>query len=697
MKQVTLPTTAAKHPEPQPAAAPAPPARPQGADPWWAWPLRLFVPPLLTAGLLWLCFFPMAWGWLAWVAVVPLLTLLRSRMWPWATYFAALLGGLAFYLPVLRWMPVADDRMSYAWLALSLYCSLYFCATLLLVRWLERRTPLPLVVTLPVVWVSLEYLRSFLMTGFAWYFLGHTQHAFLPIIQVCDLGGVYMVSLLVAAANAWVFEVLYALPGFRRALGQQGPGVPPLSRNCLGWRRLALHGGAVAVLVMAALVYGVVRMDQDESTRGPRIALLQSNVDQRIRNTPLTAGNADSRGMFNGIVLHMTALYATGLDSQLNAEMVVWPETSYPADWKQTSPAVPTRLIPQYWADWETDFRKDLQTYVGSGRRPTLLGLNTEVLTEVEEKDTGRGFSVSVDKKRTRYNSALMVHGNGGVGQRYDKIHRVPFGEYMPLRDWLPFVDRYAPYKWDYSITPGDELTRFELGQYCFGVLICYEDSDPFLARQYAVAGRDGRAVDFLIDMSNDGWFDGSSEHEDHLALCRFRAIEARRAVARSVNMGISAVIDGNGRVLKTRETAVLDPLTKKRVLIWSVLEVNGQTAELPVSEWSKHKKVAGVVVANIPIDHRFSLYAHLGDWLPIGGWSVLGLVLVGSVVGRLRAADPAVRGREGNRVHAKGKTVRDGTNPAAPGGAGGADVPGGSGRVTDVRKQNGLPGESGG
>src|SRR5689334_23046765 len=126
MKQVTLPATVAKHPEPLPAAAPAPQARAAGGgEPAWAWPLRLFVPPLLTAGLLWACFFPLAWGWTAWFAVVPLLTLLRSRVRPWATHVAAFLGGLAFYLPVLCWMPVADERMVPPWLALAIYCSLY--------------------------------------------------------------------------------------------------------------------------------------------------------------------------------------------------------------------------------------------------------------------------------------------------------------------------------------------------------------------------------------------------------------------------------------------------------------------------------------------------------------------------------------------------------------------------------------------
>jgi apolipoprotein N-acyltransferase len=198
-----------------------------------------------------------------------------------------------------------------------------------------------------------------------------------------------------------------------------------------------------------------------------------------------------------------------------------------------------------------------------------------------------------------RFNSALLIQPNGREGPRYDKMHRVPFGEYVPLRDWLPWMNQFAPYDFDYSIVPGDEFTRFPLGDHAFGVVICYEDTDPYLARQYVRPDR-GQPVDFLINISNDGWFNGTSEHEEHLAICRFRAIECRRAVARSVNMGISAVIDGNGRV-----------------------------RELPGANWSESKKVAAVLPVNVPLDRRTSLYAAWGDWLPWTCWGLLGMGLV--------------------------------------------------------------------
>jgi apolipoprotein N-acyltransferase len=157
-------------------------------------------------------------------------------------------------------------------------------------------------------------------------------------------------------------------------------------------------------------------------------------------------------------------------------------------------------------------------------------------------------------------------------------------------------MNTFAPYDFDYSIRAGERLTRFTLSRYSFGVVICFEDTDPYLARQYVRTDSAVQPVDFLLNISNDGWFDGTSEHDQHLAICRFRAVECRRAIARAVNMGISAVIDGNGRVVA-----------------------------LPGPTWARSKRIAAVLTATIPIDGRSSLYARWGDWFPGACWLLLG------------------------------------------------------------------------
>jgi apolipoprotein N-acyltransferase len=293
--------------------------------------------------------------------------------------------------------------------------------------------------------------------------------------------------------------------------------------------------------------------------------------------------------------------------------LIVWPETSYPADWTEPAPGVAVKDLPRKEQEYIDD-SKDLARRVAKRwQTNVLLGLNVEV--------------VGANDWRRRYNSALLVRSDGQAGGHYDKMHRVPFGEYVPLVDWFPWMKNYAPYDHDYSVAIGENFARFPLGAYRFGVVICYEDTDPSLARQY-VGGDGGPPVDFLVNISNDGWFDGTEEHEQHLAICRFRAIECRRAVVRAVNMGVSAVVDSNGRVLQPQRIAE-SGRTKLPFAEWAVQDKH----YLPASDWGRFKKVAGVLTVTVPIDSRSSFYALHGDWLPWLCWLIIGLGLIRAVV----------------------------------------------------------------
>ncbi|MCI0456235.1 MAG: apolipoprotein N-acyltransferase [Gemmataceae bacterium] len=649
--------------DPDPAATPTPASAAVGPRP------HLALPAVASAGLLYLCYFPVAWGWLAWVALVPLLCLVRARASRRRVFFAAYLGGLLFFWPVLQWMRVADYRMYYTWAMLATYCALYFPAAILIVRRLDRNTRLPLVVTFPAVWVALEFARSFLLTGFAWYYLGHAQHDYLALIQVADLGGAYTVSLLVAAVNVCVFEALYAWAGFRNLLNLPGKG-ETATPTAVRW--LVVQAVVVAALVGAALGYGSYRLGENAFTPGPRLALLQSNLDQRIRNAAAVKDAPDSEEAQGKVFDHCYNLFLYSVDRRVQMarpDLVVWPETSFPVSRLEVADELPVNQVPEK-------------------RRGEVLN-NHEVFSDFAKKkcevDTLLGLTtfVTVDSKgnEIRYNSALLLRADGSTGGRYDKIHRVPFGEYVPFRDWFPWMDAFAPYESNYSIRPGERLTRLQAGKHRFGVVICFEDTDPFLARNYGVATADGPAVDFLVNISNDGWFDGSSEHDEHLAIARFRAVETRRSVARSVNMGISAMIDGNGRVLAPTHVVAIDKdgrvlqrvpsltdrqylrwvtvpkgasLTRQQhatdwrvfreiqeevlasapnvKLVWMVLPGERQAArDLDVSDWHLFKQVAGVFTDDIPLDGRTSLYSRWGDWLALicCGLVVLALIWI--------------------------------------------------------------------
>jgi apolipoprotein N-acyltransferase len=588
--------------------------------------------------LLWMCFQPLGFGaYLGWLAFAPFLILVRSQAKPWFLYMSAFVCGLVFFVPVLAWMRVADRAMIGAWLTLSVYCALYFPAALFCIRRLESWN-LPLVLATPLVWVAFEYVRCFLLTGFPWYLLAHTQHDFLSMIQISDLGGVFLVSFLVVAVNAFLFDCAYQFPEVRAWFGQKDlepyryySSLEIANRGVMAdwlFRRNLLHEGAILALVLISTYsYGVFRLGQSHFRPGPTVCLLQSNLDQRLRESN------DDRSA-KKTTEHFTALcMRAAFDHNPRPDILIWPETSYPRPWVEVSRDLPVGEVPDKWRDAEIDVRQALSDLAGEHTQiPHLLGINTHFLD-------ARG-------KHRRYNSALLLKPvtqpdgkvKGRVEGKFDKIHRVPFGEYVPLVDWLPFLAWLTPYEGDFGIQSGEKLTRFELGPYHFGVLICYEDTDPFMARRYLDKTEDGEPVDFFVNISNDGWFDGSSEHEEHLAVSRFRAIECRRSMVRAVNMGVSAVIDGNGRVLRPREYPNTNPP------VWVVEEDPLRPSDMPASEWHKYKKRSGTLTATVPIDQRFSLYACTGDWLPIGCW--MGLLSAGgwSVVRRRRALPP-VRG----------------------------------------------------
>jgi apolipoprotein N-acyltransferase len=410
------------------------------------------------------------------------------------------------------------------------------------------------------------------------------------------------------------------MEGFRALCGLE-PKVSPTNADnpgtAVGW--LIGQASAVVLLLGGTVAYGFFRLGQAEFRPGPIVALLQSSIDQRIRNLGPAEQGGEAEKARRGMLQEYGLLVYCAKSQSPRPHLIVWPETSYPETWFDISPKLDLHDVDPQWAQIQrfTHMRFQKMVIERSGIS-NLIGVQARILEHAGQKPT-------------KYNSAILLQGDGAYDGRYDKIHRVPFGEYVPLQDWLPFMAYFAPseYEEDFSIRAGTKFTRFPLGKHRFGVIICYEDSDPCLARQYGRDHADGPPVDFLLNISNDGWFDGTSEHEEHFALCRFRAVEARRAVARAVNMGISGVIDGNGRVQAPEFMGRYEGIS-----IWAINGTkDGWTPTLAVSDWKYFKKTPGVLTAIIPIDSRTSFYALWGDWLPIGCWCGLGLALAWALV----------------------------------------------------------------
>ena len=407
-----------------------------------------------------------------------------------------------------------------------------------------------------------------------------------------DAGGVYLVSAVVAAVNGAVYEWALRMRPYQWLVG-----IPSAWRARTFHRETVVTAGT-ALFALVVVGYGTYRMIHPPFANGPRVAAIQENI-------PQTEKMEDVRGLFQ----RYDRLCTSAANASPKPDLVIWPETCYPGSWYLLADGADLSAAPA-----------DVRQEVGEGLNDNAL------LVRHAKENWGANVLLGLNaveydgKKLWKSNSAVLLRPDGGAdATRYDKMHLVPFGEYVPLKETFPWLQEFTPYKHDYSCRPGDTFALFGIKpqdpkvkkrDLTFGVLICYEDSDPSIAREYnPSSGRPG--ADFLVNMSNDGWFDGTEEHEQHFAICRFRAVESRRSVVRAVNMGISGIIDPDGRV-----------------------------KELPDYEWSTSKKTIAIVAGEVPLDSRGSFYALAGDWMPALCWI---LVFAGLGLARWRGKAEAV------------------------------------------------------
>jgi apolipoprotein N-acyltransferase len=345
----------------------------------------------------------------------------------------------------------------------------------------------------------------------------------------------------------------------------------------------------VAAVIITTITYGKWRITQSERfvKPGPMVGSVQSNIPQSVKST----GEA-SDVIFDKLLDHSSQAAAAG------AQLIIWPETMVQAILNE-------RVWPHIYAGEEY---KDYHQKIAQHAKDKAFILVGAYGGDVTIQENGQLHI-------PRYNSAFMYRPDGTKDEKwYSKIHLVLFGEVVPFYRTFPALYRllmkFVPenYQYNYSLEPGTEYTVFEIADdpnqpvetYRFGVLICYEDTIPKIAREFAKPENGKKNVDFLVNISNDGWFvrftDGktipTTELPQHTAVCTFRAIENRLAVVRSVNTGISCIIDSLGRV------------------------TDGYTAgDLPQNALQR-TGMAGWFVDRLPIDKRITVFSRYGQWL---------------------------------------------------------------------------------
>ena len=537
----------APKPKPAPAAVDDPPL----------WRSPTFGLALAGSLLLWCAFPPLSWWLLAWIAPLPWLWLiLLPRLPGRQPYLAIWLAGFVHWLALLQGIRLAHPALYGGWLALSWYLAFYLPIFVALTRVAVHRLGISVVFAAPVVWVGLELIRGHLLTGFSLALLAHTQVPWPMLLQVSDLAGAYAVS----------FVVMFAAACLARVVPIEVMGSRPLPRT--------LNPALLAIgLIAAVLGYGAWRLNQPlpKSTSQPiRVALIQGSRDTKFIDDPREASN-----YFGQTFEEYQQLTTHARSDNQRLDLVVWPESMFvmPEQLIVEPVAGGTKENAEYDARFQAVLAGEaarVNVVASDGARQAtpvclLVGTNTWVF--------GPGA------ERRSYNSALLVQPDGKVVSRYYKMHAVMFGEYIPLGDLFPWIYRLTPMPGGLSV--GDGPLAFTVSGLNLSPSICFESVVPHLIRDQIVQlGRQGQPPDVLVNVTNDGWFWGSAILELHFRCSIFRAIENRKPMIIAANTGISAWIDGSGRVLAR------GPRRDRQVL-----------------------------VADVTPDGRASPYHWIGDW----------------------------------------------------------------------------------
>lgn len=462
---------------------------------------------------------------LGWVGTAPLImAIVRERKF-WRSMLLGTVTGTIFYAGSSYWVTYSMHNYGDLSLLACYVILIIFSATLGVFTGLFgaalglaiKRLGGWSILSAPVLWAASEWLRL-KITGMGWNPLGYSQ-AFQPsVIQVARFGGVYIVSaIMVAASAALVFALVYL---------ERRRGIVVLTA-----------AGAIAI---AAVLYGESLRPEASDTGSVLAAAIQPNI-------PIDGAWDDpsfSEQMFQRHVTLSEQAVQANKDSSPGIDLIIWPESGMNFEY-----------------DRDTTLRQRLAEFVR--RNQIYLLMNTW------------GFHPDSVGAHIEYNSAVLIAPSGEKIAQYDKNALVPFGEYIPARNWIPFLSNVKALVGD--ITPGTSLTISEVDGAKIGTIICFETTRPELARELRTKG-----ATVLIQLSNEAWFGPTSAPRQMLASAIFRAVENNFQVIRAANSGVSACIDGYGLV--RGETPMFDTATR----IWKI-RTDAESGDQRPTFYSRH------------------------------------------------------------------------------------------------------------
>jgi apolipoprotein N-acyltransferase len=446
---------------------------------------------------------------LAWFALVPLFLAINGQSVKTGFWLGGI-TGLVYFSGTVFW--VSNSIHFYGGIALlpAALITLLLCAYLALYPALfgaaavhmSNNYPKVFFFSMPVLWTALELARTYVFSGFPWSLLGYSQYSVLPVIQFADITGVYGVSFLIVLVNASAAAIIMDRKNLHVAI-------------------------TAAILVALVLVYGFAKLHAPERSDTITISVAQGNIEQDKKWDPVY--QAGTISIYKRLTLEAM---------KQHPDLVIWPETATPF---------------YFAAEGQRDrvFTQDLVDFVKQNQVPLLFGSPT--------------YEIKPNRQIVGRNSAFLLSGDGRIDGEYHKIHLVPFGEYVPLKKVLFFVDKMVQAIGDFK--SGSEYTVMTLPygttdqrretKLC--TVICYEIIFPNLVRQFV-----DRGAAIVTTITNDAWFGKTAAPYQHFSMAVFRAVENRVPIARAANTGISGFIDSRGRILETSGIFTEAQLTHK-------------------------------------------------------------------------------------------------------------------------------------
>ena len=540
-------------------------------------------------------------GLFAWSATGPLRRRDYACVWIGSAVVWAVSQWWTFQVAALGFVPLIAIQSG--WLVLTL--------------WAARRVNVAfgwraMGVAFPFVWTGVEFLRAeVFMGGYAW---GLTSQFFIDstLAHVARWGGTYLVTFAVVAFTL-VFFGLWRLVYLRdrEKMERQGK------------RRTNLFL-PIVFCVIGLPAFFARPPEAVETFNNIRIASVQTNISQSNKTYwTLEQEIRDYR--------RMQELNEKAAAAVVVPKLIVWPETMMPGI--SIEPAVVAEMKAK---ELVFNLKEPMPAELGTSETRvkatafwealSAMSVRTQVPMLIGEEGL-EGFTIKVDDKgavemdqRARFNSAYLVRDGEVVGERYDKMELTPFGEYMPVISRFPWLEKQllslAAEGMSFDLSAGTKKVVFSIanGESEVRVVtpICFEITESTVCRGLVFDG-DKRRADVMINLSNDGWFQGSdAAREQHLRIAQWRCLELGTPMVRSANTGISAVIDANGRVVARG--------------------VEGDKVGC---------QVEGVMAADVPLPMHAdgggaTFYARTGNW---AGWGSMGIwvIVTGAAVVRCR------------------------------------------------------------